>query len=62
MLSTRERWYRLHHARRVMRRHDMAMARQLQTLRLTRPELDFVELMMRIVNPPVVVDPTLPRC
>lgn len=62
-MTAKERWYKLHRARREMRRHERHMMPQcLQILADTEvPRHIRMRIAERMLNPVIVFDPELPR-
>lgn len=64
--DARERWYRLHRARREIRKADQDIARQLQAMASSnaisdaRRRMLLAEATDRLTHPPYVIDPELP--
>lgn len=58
-LTVRDRWYRLHRARRVFRNNE---AKHLRCMSAHNQPLEMrLRAAERSINPPIIIDPLLPR-
>lgn len=58
-MTVRERWYRLHRARRAFRREQHKQ--HARALQMGLDPVSLARLCDRSINPPIIIDPLLPR-